>query len=126
MKALLLLFIFILGHKAFAQSACDVRIGTSVGVKVVEFVSGNTIHSKMSLKDTTAETMFEEMLSLQDEGVCEEKIISKRCVLKFEKKAKTNFITMYRGQDKWVSWFLKSKIKAQDFVKNMKRAGFCS
>jgi hypothetical protein len=111
----------------FAQAdVCDVRMGQSIGLRVVEFVSGNTIHSKMSIKDTTAESISQEMTNLQEEGVCDEHITTKRCVLRYEKKSKTTLITLFRGQDRWVSWLLSSKKKAQDFIKNMKRAGFCS
>lgn len=112
---------------AFAQAeVCDVRLGKSIGLRVVEFVSGNTIHSKMSLKDTTADSIQQEMTNLQEEGVCDDVIIAKRCILRYEKKSKTTLITLFRGQDRWVSWLLSSKRKAQDFIKNMKRVGFCS
>jgi hypothetical protein len=125
MKFLALFFFIILSAHARAEM-CDVRLGQSIGLRVVEFVSGNTIHSKMSLKDTTADSIYQEMINLQEEGICEEKIISRRCILRYEKKSKTTLITLFRGQDRWVSWLLSSKKKAQDFIKNMKRVGFCS
>lgn len=112
--------------KVFAESPCDLRPGTSIGVKVVEFATGNTIHSKMPFRESTADALLEEMINLQDMGVCEEKIVAQKCVLKFEKKAKLNFISLYRGPNKWNTWNLKSKIEAQNFVKNLKRVGFCS
>lgn len=122
----LILILLILGSAHAHADACDVRMGQSIGLRVVEFVSGNTIHSKMSLKDTTADSIYHEMISLQEEGVCEERIVAKRCILRYEKKSKTTLITLIRGEDRWVSWLLSSKKKAQDFIKNMKRVGFCS
>lgn len=125
-KDMKFLFLILLMIGSAHAEVCDVRMGQSIGLRVVEFVSGNTIHSKMSLKDTTADSIQQEMTNLQEEGVCEEKIISKRCVLRYEKKSKTTLITLFRGEDRWVSWLLSSKKKAQDFIKNMKKTGFCN
>ena len=122
---LMIFLLLMLSGQAFAQD-CDVRLGTSIGLKVMEFYSGNTIHSKMTLKETTAGALSEELTSLQDEGVCNEKTPAKRCILRFEKRAKTNFISFFRGNERWATWLVKSKRKAQDFVKSMKRVGFCS
>ena len=122
----LIFLLLIIGSAQAGAEVCDVRLGQSIGLRVVEFVSGNTIHSKMSLKDTTADSIQQEMTNLQEEGVCEDKIIARRCVLRYEKKSKTTLITLFRGEDRWVSWLLSSKKKAQDFIKNMKRVGFCS
>lgn len=110
---------------AMAENNCDVRVGTTIGLKVVEFASGNVIHSKMSLKDSSPEALIEEMINLQDLGLCTEKIPSKKCVLKIEKKPSMN-LTLYRGSDRWHSWKIKSKRDAEIFVRNMKRNGFCS
>lgn len=126
MKFALLSLFMMMSLKAFAESPCDLRAGTSIGVKVVEFATGNTVHSKMPMRESTAEALLEEMVNLQDMGVCEEKIIAQKCVLKFEKQAKLNFISLYRGTNKWNTWNLKSKVEAQNFVKNLKRVGFCS
>ncbi len=125
MKFLVLLLLTLISGFARAE-LCDVRMGQSIGLRVVEFASGNTVHSKMSLKDTTADSIQQEMTNLQEEGVCDEKIVSRRCVLRYEKKSKTTLITLFRGEDRWVSWLLSSKKKAQDFIKNMKRVGFCT
>lgn len=111
---------------AYAESPCDIRPGTSIGIKVVEFTTGHTIHSKMPLRESTAEALLEEMINLQDMGVCEEKILAKKCILKFEKHKQTNFVTMYRGQNRWNTWGLKSKEQAQNYVKSLKKVGFCS
>lgn len=111
---------------AFAEAPCDIRPGLSVGIRVVEFTTGHTIHSKIPLREGTAEALMEEMINLQDMGVCEEKITSQKCILKFEKVKDENFVTMYRGQAKWNSWVLSSKEQAQSYVKSLKRAGFCS
>lgn len=122
------LFIILLMAATFAQAEpiCDVRVGESIGINVIEFASGKEVHSKMALQDTSPKAIAEEMANLQDMGVCAEKIITKKCVLKFEKKAASGHITMFRGSDRWISWSLKSKGAAQNFVKNLQRIGFCS
>lgn len=111
---------------AFAESPCDIRPGTSIGIRVVEFASGHQIHSKMPLRESTAEALLEEMINLQDMGICEEKILAKKCVLKFEKHKQTNYVTLYRGHNRWNTWGLKSKDQAQNYVKSLKKVGFCS
>lgn len=126
MKFSFLALFMLLSLKAFAESPCDLRPGTSIGVKVVVFATGNVIHSKMPMRESTADALLEEMINLQDMGVCEEKIVAQKCVLKFEKQQKINFISLYRGTNKWNTWNLKSKEQAQNFVKNLKRVGFCS
>lgn len=126
LKLLIINSLLMLSLKAFAETPCDVRPGTSVGVKVVEFATGNTIHSKMPLRESSPEALLEEMINLQDMGICEEKIIAQKCILKFEKLKKMNFITLYRGKSKWNTWGLKQKETAQSYVKNLKRLGFCS
>ncbi len=126
MKFYVSILLFLLSFYAKAESNCDIRLGKSVGVKVVEFTSGNVIHSKMAVKDTSADALAEELVSLQDLGICTDKIDKQKCTLKFEKAAKTNFISFYRGSDRWLTWGLTSKEKAQNFVKNLKRVGFCS
>lgn len=122
----LVLFILLLSSLGAQADVCDVRLGHSIGLRVVEFATGNTVHSKMSLKDTTADSMQQEMLNLQEEGICDEQIVAKKCVLRYEKKSKTTLITLFRGHDRWVSWLLSSKKKAQAFIRNMKRVGFCN
>lgn len=126
MKSCLLFIILLTSSFAFAESNCDVRVGDSVGLRVVEFATGNVVHSKMSLNEMTADTLLEEMVNLQDMGVCSEKIIAQKCVLRFEKKSSISNIALYRGQEKWLSWSVGAKTDAQNFVKNLKRAGFCS
>ena len=126
MKKSFLLILLAHTLSAFAESSCDIRPGTSVGIKVIEFASGNQIHSKMPMSEGTAEAIIEEMVNLQEMGVCEEKIIAQKCILKFEKISKTNYITLYRGKSKWNTWHLKSKDYAQNLVKHLKRVGFCS
>lgn len=123
MKLFVLLMFLI--STAYAENNCDVRVGSSLGLKVMEFYTGNVIHSKMTLKETTADALYEEFTALQDEGVCNETTPSRKCVLRFEKKANINFISFYRNEERWASWLVKNKTKAQDFVKKMKRVGFC-
>lgn len=124
MKLFLFLFI-IAAQSAFAEAPCDIALGSTVGVRVVEFASGNVVHSKMALKEMSVSSLKEEMSSLQDMGVCEQKIQKKRCVLKFEKKAQTQ-LTLIRGTDRWLSWSLNGKGSAQKFVKILQQAGYCS
>jgi hypothetical protein len=126
MKFALTLILLVTSSLAFAESPCDIRIGHSVGVQVVEFATGNVVHSKMALKEMSQSSLTEEMISLQDMGVCEEKIVAKRCILKLEKKVNTNQLTLFRGQDRWISWQANAKLKAQEFVKSLQKAGFCS
>ena len=123
MKMLLLVIFASFSLQALAEDPCDIRPGVSVGVRVMEFATGNAIHSKMPMKETTAESLLEEMISLQDMGICEEKIIAKKCELKIEKR---NFITLYRGADRWNTYKITAKSQVLDFVKRLKKAGFCS
>lgn len=125
-KFSVLTFFLLLSLQVFAESPCDVRPGISIGIKVVEFTTGNQVHSKMPMRQSTAEAILEEMINLQDMGVCEEKILSKKCILKFEKLRRNNYISLFRGNQRWNSWSLKSKAQAQNYVKNLKRLGFCS
>jgi hypothetical protein len=126
MKLSVLTFLIFLSFQTFAERVCDVRPGISVGIRVMEFASGNTVHSKIPMSESTVQNLLEEMTNLQDMGICKDKITAVKCILKFETKAKTNYISLYRGPHRWNSWHLKSKNKAQDFVKNLKRVGFCS
>lgn len=121
-----LTFMLALSLNAFAEAPCDVRPGSSIGIKVMEFTTGNTIHSKIPFRETTADTLLEEMVNLQDMGVCEEKITAQKCILKYEKIKSANYISLYRGSAKWNTWTLKSKDHAQKFVNSLKRVGFCS
>lgn len=125
-KMLVLCSFLLLSFSALAEMPCDVRPGMSSGIRVMEFASGNIIHSKMPMRETNADSILEEMISLQDMGICAEKIISQKCTLKFEKNTKNHYISLYRGASKWNTWHLKAKDTAQDFVKNLKKAGFCS
>lgn len=111
---------------AHAESTCDIRMGSSIGIRVVEFVTGQKIHSKMAFKESTAGALQEEMINLQDMGICEEKIISRRCILKYERGIRGHFVVMFRGNEKWNSWRLSSKELAQNYIKGLKKVGFCS
>jgi hypothetical protein len=126
MNRFVFLILFILSARAFAEAPCDLRPGTSVGVKVIEFFSGEEIHSKMPFVESSPNALLEEMISLQDMGICEETIISKKCILKLEKMNKQAVISMIRGGSHWNSWKVESKERAQHFVKHLKKAGFCS
>lgn len=121
---LILILTLILAQNAFAEAPCDIVMGTSVGVRVVEFATGNVVHSKMPLRDMSVASLKEEMGSLQELGICEEKIQRKKCVLKFEKRSQ-NQLTLIRDTDRWLSWSLKGKASAQKFVKILQQAGYC-
>jgi hypothetical protein len=125
-KFFLINLMILTAAQAYAEAPCDIRPGISVGIKVVEFSTGNTIHSKMPLRESTAQALLEEMTNLQDMGICEERILSQKCILKLEKHQSANLITMYRGKNKWNSWVLKSKEQAQNYVKGLRNVGFCS
>lgn len=126
MKFSLLALLILTTLRARAEAPCDIRLGSSVGVQVVEFASGHIVHSKMALNELSQSSLTEEMISLQDMGICEEKITAKKCVLKFEKKQKISHLILLRGQDRWLSWETKAKQQAQEFVKSLQKAGFCS
>lgn len=110
---------------AQAGSTCDIRPGFSVGVKVVEFFLGHTVLSKIPFVESTPNALHEEMVSLQDMGLCQETIKSQKCVLKLEKNQTQSYVTLYRGNERWNTWSILSKNRAQIFVKGMKKVGFC-
>ncbi len=124
MKLLLVAILFV-SQSAMAEAPCDIRLGTTVGVRVVEYASGNVIHSKMPLKEMSVASLREEITNLQDMGICEAKLQRKRCILKFEKSNKGNQLTLFRGVDRWLSWSLAGKTSAQKFVRILQQAGFC-
>ena len=126
MKLRYILLLLILAQSAFAQEACDIKLGTSVGVRVVEYVTGNVIHSKIALREVSVASLKEEMTNLQDMGICEPRITSQRCILKPEKRPTGNQLTLIRGSDRWLSWSLAGKTSAQKFVKILHHAGFCN
>lgn len=120
-----LMLLLIISQSAFAEAPCDIRLGHSVGVRIVEFASGNVVHSKMPLREMSVASLKEEMINLQDMGLCELKLQRKRCILKFEKRTKENQLTLFRGADRWLSWSLTGKTSAQKFVKILQQSGYC-
>ena len=126
LRYLLINLLFAISFHAYAESPCDIRTGTSIGIRVVEFFSGHLIYSKMPFKQSTAAALIEEMINLQEMGICEEKINSPKCILKYEKRSTGNVLVMYRGPNRWNTWSLKTKVQAQNYVKDMKEVGFCS
>lgn len=122
---LIVLYVLLITQTAFAEAPCDIKLGSSVGVRVVEFSTGNVVHSKMALKEMSVSSLREEIVNLQDMGICEEKIQRKRCILKFEKRTGANQLTLFRAEDRWLSWSLTGKNSAQKFVKILQQAGFC-
>lgn len=121
----LIVLMMLLSQAAFAEAPCDIKLGKTVGVRVIEYASGNVVHSKMPLKEMSVASLREEMVNLQDMGVCEPKIERKRCILKFEKTSKGNQLTLFRANDRWLSWSLAGKQSAQKFVRILQQAGFC-
>ena len=121
----LLVIILLIAQSAFAETPCDIRLGHSVGVRVIEFATENVVHSKMSLREMSVASLREEMTNLQDMGLCDLDIQRKRCILKFEKRTKENQLTLMRGSDRWLSWSLAGKTSAQKFVKILQQAGYC-
>ena len=111
---------------AYGEPVCDVKVGSSLGIPVLEFGSGNRIYSKIPLSQGSPDAVEEEMINLQDEGVCAEKIVSKKCTLRFEKLPDRNLLTLFRGQEKWRSWDLNAKKQAESYVRALKKKGFCS
>lgn len=122
---LLTLIILLLAQSAFAEAPCDIRLGTSTGVRVIEYASGNVVHSKIALKEMSVSSLREEMTNLQDMGICEMKVERKRCILKFEKRTQGNQLTLIRGSDRWLSWSLNGKASSQKFVRILQQAGYC-
>ncbi len=120
------LILVLVSFSALGEAPCDVRIGRSLGVKVVEFGPGHLTYSKIPFRESSARALKEEMINLQDMGLCEERILSQKCTLKYEQRSAVNIITMYRGVQKWNSWTLNSKVDAQNYVKSLKLTGFCS
>jgi len=121
----LLAIILLIAQSAFAEAPCDIRLGHSVGVRVIEFATENVVHSKMSLREMSVSSLSEEMTNLQDMGLCSLEIQRKRCILKFEKRTNENQLTLMRGSDRWLSWSLAGKTSAQKFVKILQQAGYC-
>jgi hypothetical protein len=126
MKVLTALVIFVVATSLRAESVCDIRMGESIGIKVVEFATGHVIHSKMPIKEISASALREEMINLQEMGICEEKILGKKCVLKIEKIKKVNQLTFFRADSRWFTWNIKAKRQAQDFIRDLQKIGFCS
>lgn len=124
MKRFVVLFVLLIST-AYGEAPCDVRLGQSVGVRVVEFATDNVVHSKIPLREMSVSSLREEMINLQDMGICEEKISRKRCILKFERRTKGNQLTLFRGSDRWLSWGLAGKTSAQKFVRILQHAGYC-
>ena len=110
---------------AQADSTGDLRINETIGRKVVEFTSGNLVHSKMNLTESSAKAIEEEFVNLQDEGICSSKKIAQKCILKLEKRPSVS-LTLIRGKERWQSWKVNEKKTAQEYVKSLKALGFCS
>lgn len=123
MKLVFGLMMMLFSLQGFAD--CDLKLGRSAGVRVVEFSTGNIVHSKMSLNEISEIALREEMDSLLDMGLCEISYQKKKCVLRFE-KGRVNKLTLIRANDKWLTWNLKNKKNAQSFVKMLQKAGACS
>jgi len=111
---------------ALAEKDCDIRAGKSLGINVIKFTSGNEVHSKMAMQDVSPDAIFEEIISLQEMGICNEKIFSQKCTLKLLKSKKINKIVLIRNKQALMIWSVPDKDKAQNFVRSLMRIGFCS
>jgi len=110
----------------WATPLCDLAPNMSNGVKVIEFKVGDSTQSRIPLNQFSISSLSEELTSLQEMGVCGEKVIKDKCVLRFEKLPAKSVISMIRGNKKWLSWNLQNKQAAQEFVITLKKTGFCS
>jgi hypothetical protein len=124
-RSIIFVSLILMTFNAKAGNTCDIRPGFSIGVKVVEFFLGRMVFSKIPFVESTPDALHEEMVSLQDMGLCQETIQSQRCVLKLEKNQSQSYLTLYRGNERWNTWSLPYKNRAQIFVKGMKKVGFC-
>jgi hypothetical protein len=120
--ALLFSMVTLFPGLALSANLCDLKPGVSAGVPVMEFVSGNVTHSKMALRESSIEALSEELGNLQDMGVCDEKVLRRSCLLKIEKDK----LVLYRESDRWPSWSMQEKNRAEDYLKRLQRLGFCS
>ena len=91
---------------------------------MVEFKEKNKTLSKMAFRDASPEALIEEIYNLQDMNLCSEKIIRSKCNLKINPK--NGLVTFIRGKKGWVSWPKSSISVAQNYLKEMKKIGFCS
>ena len=126
MKRIWILLSLIVSFSAFAEPICDLAPAVSSGVNVIEFRAENSSQSKIPLNQFSTSALQEELLSLQDMGICDSKVVKEKCVLRFEKLQNQNIISMIRGNKKWLSWNLQNKKAAQNFVVSLKKVGFCS
>lgn len=122
---LIYFILLIFAQGVFAEAPCDVRLGQSVGIRVVEFATDHVVHSKIPIREMSVASLNEEMTNLQDMGICEERVQRKRCVLRFEKKNALNQLTLFRADQRWLSWNLNGKTSAQKFVRILQQAGYC-
>lgn len=124
MKFVLFAIISLFSASTFARNICDLDVSKKFGVVVVEFKEKNKTLSKMAFRDSSADALIEEMYNLQDLNLCSEKIVQSRCDLKVNPS--NGMVTFVRGKKTWVSWPKSSIQHAQNYLKEMKRVGFCS
>lgn len=123
MKFAVLFLMSLFSLNTFAAKVCDLEVNKKFGVVVVEVKQGNQSLSKMAFGDSTPNALIEEIYNLQDMDLCSYHIVQSKCELKAN--AQTGMVTFVRGQKTWVSWPLQSAEHAQNYLKEMKRVGFC-
>lgn len=124
MKFVVFSLFALLSTSAFSKNICDLEVSKKFGVVVVEFKEKNKTLSKMAFKDSTADALIEEMYNLQDMNLCSDKIVQSKCTLKVNPQK--SLVTFVRGTKEWVSWPKTSIRHAQNYLKEMKKVGFCS
>lgn len=124
MKLALFLLFTLISTNIYAAKVCDLEVNKKFGVVVVEVKQGNQSLSKMAFGDSTPNALIEEIYNLQDMDLCSYHIVQSKCELKADAQARV--VTFVRGKKTWVSWPLQSAGHAQNYLKEMKRVGFCS
>lgn len=124
MKLIIIFLLATISSSAFSSNICDLAVTKKLGVVVVEFKEKNKTLSKMAFKDSTPDALIEEMYNLQDMNLCSDKIVSSKCELRVNPT--NGLVTFVRGKKSWVSWSKQSVSYAQNYLKQMKKIGFCS
>lgn len=124
MKLTVIFLLTLISTSSFARNICDLEVNKKFGVVVVEFKEKSKTISKMAFKDSTPNALIEEMYNLQDLNLCSHKIVQAQCTLRVNPN--NGLVTFIRSKKDWVSWPKSSLSHAQNYLKEMKRVGFCS
>lgn len=124
MFKLFLLFFFLISSQSYALSLCDVEVAEVEQVKVLKFKTRKPKVSELSkflLKEASPLAIQEEMINLQDMGLCYEKFIPRSCSLKVKNKK----VTLLRDGIEWTSWSRKRSADAKVYFNDLKKLGIC-